>query len=282
MGGIVFVNPKAGADAGGPGALQEAFTGAEIVSCEPAEIADRVDEALIDRPAWIGVAGGDGTLRCAAERLLGGDVPLLAVPAGTRNHFARELGIADVEAAVVTAGDGRLRCVDVADVNGHCFINNSSIGLYPQVVVRRVAHQRRMPKRVAHLVATWEQIRHGHRFWVALDGVRARVWMVFVGNGPYGDGIFDLIDREALDRGCLDVRAVRADRPFARVRVVGALVLGRLNRSPLLLRWICESVTIDVDGGSVAVALDGEVEQLEPPLRYRTRPGALPVLVPGP
>src|SRR5947209_17229486 len=117
-----------------------------------------------------------------------------------------------------------------------------------------------MPKRVAQLVAMWEQVRHGHRFVATIDGQRERVWMVFVGNGRYGDGLLNLIERESLTDSCLDVRVVRADRPLARTRVLAALFTGRLSRSPLLERRTCEDVTIDVDRAAVEVALDGEVE----------------------
>lgn len=272
--GVVFVNPRAGD--GKDDALFEAFSGHEIVESRPDDVPKRVSEAVSEGRPWIGVAGGDGTLRAAAERLLDGPTSLLAVPAGTRNHFARQLGIATFDDAV-RAVDGPEQAVDVGAVNDRAFLNNSSIGMYPMVVLRREAHERRMPKHLAQLVAMWEQVRHGHRFTVSIDGMAMRVWMVFVGNGRYGEGLLNLTEREALDDNCLDLRVVRADRPFARTRVVVALLLGRLSRSPLLERRTCETVTITMDRARVDVAVDGEVVSLESPLVYRIRPRALRV-----
>lgn len=278
--GIVFVNPRSGS--ADDGSLADAFDSSEVVACDPAKVAECVDAARADGRPWVGIAGGDGTLRAGAGRLLDGTTPLLVVPAGTRNHFARQLGIETVDDAAGLTTGAEQRQVDVGDVNGCTFLNNSSIGLYPMVVLRREAHERRMPKQLAQLVAVWEQVRHGHRFTVSIDGARIRVWMVFVGNGRYGDGLLNLTTRESLDDTCLDVRVVRADRPLARTRVVAAVLLGRLSRSPLLDRRTCDTVTIDVDRATVDVALDGEVETLTPPLVYRVRPKALRVLVPPP
>ena len=172
-----------------------------------------------------------------------------------------------------------MRRIDTGCVNGRVFVNNSSIGLYPKIVIRREAHERRLPKGVAQLVAAWEQLRHGRRVTVDLDGRRLRAWLVFVGNGLYGEGLVDLADRDSLDDGLLDVRVVRADRRLARVRVVGAVLLGRLGTSPLIVRERCRACTIDLDRPAVDVALDGEVEVLQTPLRYECAPRSLPVLV---
>jgi diacylglycerol kinase family enzyme len=277
MRGIVFVNPSAGPGASEHDDLQKFFAADDVFDCRPEDLADRVRAALTEGRPWIGVAGGDGTLRAAAEQLLDSNTPLLPIPAGTRNHFAKELHIDSLEDAALAAS-GAGKSVDVGQVNDQSFLNNSSIGLYPKVVVGREAHERKMPKRVAQVVAIWEQVRHGHRFRVTVDGRPLRAWMVFVGNGCYGEGLFDLIERQSMTEGVLDVRVVRADRPLARTRIVFALLVGRLSRSPLLMRETCEQVEIDMDRTSVEVALDGEVEELAPPLRYRSRPKALRVL----
>ena len=280
--GIVFVNPRSGPSDDTGDEIEGAFDDIEVVECDPGDVADCVTKAAKEGRPWIGIAGGDGTLRGGAERLLEveGDTALVVVPAGTRNHFARQLGIETIEDSARAATTGQERAVDVGDVNGHAFLNNSSIGMYPKVVLRREAHERRMPKQVAQLVAVWEQVRHGHRFAATIDGESMRTWMVFVGNGRYGDGLLNLTERAAVDDNCLDVRVVRADRPLARTRVVAALLLGRLSKSPLLVRRTCDTVTVDVGRDTVEVALDGEVETITPPLIYRVRPGALHVLVP--
>jgi undecaprenyl-diphosphatase len=206
--------------------------------------------------------------------------PLLPIPAGTRNHFARDVGVPELDDAVAAAAGGHRREIDVGRVNGHIFVNNSSIGVYPAIVIRRESHQRRVRKGVANVVAVWEQLRHGRRFWVDVAGRRFRVWMVFVGNGRYGEGLLDLADRESLDEHVLDVRVARADRPLARVRILGALFLGRLARSPIMFSVTTPSISLDVNRPSIEVALDGEVERIDTPLCYESVPDALTVLVP--
>jgi undecaprenyl-diphosphatase len=116
---------------------------------------------------------------------------------------------------------------------------------------------------------------------VEVDGTPHMAWMVFVGNGPYGAGMLDLADRDSLTEHVLDLRVVLADRPLARLRVIGALALGRLARSPLVLHRQCRAVTVALpEQDDVDVALDGEVERLQPPLQYESRPAALNVLTP--
>lgn len=280
MAGVVLVNRASGPDDTTEADLRRHFPDAEIVESPPERLPDEVRARVEKRPDFVAAAGGDGTIRCVAEALAGTGVPLLPVPAGTRNHFARSVGVDSFDEAVA-ASHGCERQLDLGDVNGHVFVNNSSIGVYPRIVVSREAHERRLPKGLANIAAVWEQVRHGHRFDVDVNGRRRRVWMVFVGNGRYGERLFDLTERKALDEHVLDVRVVRADARLARIRVVSALLVGRLYRSPLLERIVCDRVEIDPDRAAVDVALDGEVTRLETPLRYACRPGALTVLVPS-
>ena len=239
---------------------------------------ERVASAIAGRPNFVAVAGGDGTLRAAAQGLLGTGVPLLPIPGGTRNHFALAVGVCDLETAA-KAADGPVRYFDVGEVNGRCFLNNSSVGLYPALVVRRESYERRMSKLRAQLSAAWEQMRHGRRFRLRMRGEWHRAWLVFVGNGCYGDHLLDFTDRESVGEGVLDIRLVLADRPLARTRVVLALLWG-LNASPLIVRDTCPAAELGLAVETVEVALDGEVERIEAPLRYSVRRGALAVRVP--
>jgi undecaprenyl-diphosphatase len=187
--------------------------------------------------------------------------------------------VCDLETAAKAAAAGLVRRFDVGDVNGRCFLNNSSVGLYPKLVVRRESYERRMSKWRAQLVAAWEQIRHGRRFRLQLQGRWHRAWLVFVGNGCYGEHLLDFTDRETVGGGVLDVRLVLADRPLARTRVVLALLRG-LDTSPLIVRTTCPAAELGLAATTVEVALDGEVQRLEAPLRYSVRRGELAVLVP--
>lgn len=280
MPGAIFLNPNSGPEGTQLEELQRRFPGHRVEECEPDRLSDSVRHALAAGCDFVGVAGGDGTIRTVAEQLIGTDVPLLPIPAGTRNHFARDVGVDDLDAAE-KAVEGPVVTVDAGRVNGRCFVNNSSIGVYPKIVIRREAAQRRLPKGVANLVAAFQQLREGGRVDVGIDGDdRLRAWMVFVGNGTYGVGLLDLADRETLNGGTLDLRVVRADRPLSRLRIVGALLLGRLARSPLVLRRQAGAITVSLDRSQVEVALDGEVEVLQTPLRYECMYDGLRVLVP--
>jgi undecaprenyl-diphosphatase len=134
MPGLVIVNPSSGKDETSLDELDRLFPGAEVEESSDS-IERQIETAAHDGREWIGIAGGDGTVRCAAEVLAGGDIPLLAIPGGTLNHFARSLGIDDFEVASEAARAMRVERVDVGEVNGRVFVNNSSVGLYAQLVL---------------------------------------------------------------------------------------------------------------------------------------------------
>lgn len=280
--GLVIVNPSSGKDETSPDELSALFPGADVTESRPDHVEDQIAEARDEGRDWVGVAGGDGTIRSAAEVLAGGDVPLLAIPGGTLNHFARSLGIDDLGVAAEAARTGVIERVDVGAVNGRIFVNNSSVGLYAQLVLGREARSGRLPKRLADVAAAWEQLRRGHRVLVTIDGEPFRAWMVFVGNGRYGTGIRDLASRDDLEDHVLDARVVRGDRRFARLRVAGSLLVGGLDRSQLVDCQERSQLDVNLNRSTVEVALDGEVITLEPPLHYESRAAALPVLVPPP
>ena len=278
--GVVLVNPDSGPSPESTAVVQDHFGGHRIVPCTGDDLEAAASEAIREGVGFLAVAGGDGSIRCVASLLADTGIPLVPVPTGTRNHFSRELGIDTVDDAVA-ALDGTRRQVDLAEVNGERFVNNASIGFYAALVRERDAHERRLPKALANVTAAWAQARKGHRFRVTIDGRTHRAWLVFVGNGCYGAGLTDLMSRESLDAALLDVRVLRADEVLARTRTVLALIVGRLGASPLLVQSQECEVEVDLGARTVAVALDGEVVQLDPPLRFRSLPGALTVLVPA-
>jgi diacylglycerol kinase family enzyme len=278
--GVILLNPESGPGSTTAEMLEELFPGVRIDECDPDTLEEAVDAAVAGGAGFVGVAGGDGTIRSAVERLIDSGVDLLVIPAGTRNHFAKDLGIMSLEDAATAWRDGSAQRVDVGSVNEQCFVNNSSIGVYPMMVVHREDQLHRLPKRVATVAAAWDQLRRGHRVSLTLDGQALQAWMVFVGNGRYGSGLFDLIDRDALDAGLLDVRVVRADQRFARLRVAASLDTGRLDHSDLVLTHPGAEVEIGSDCDEIEVALDGEVQTLKLPLRYAVKRQALSVLLP--
>jgi diacylglycerol kinase family enzyme len=278
--GVIFLNPKSGSGDTTVEALNELFPGVAVEECAPDDLLASVDAALAQGAEFIGVAGGDGTIRSVAARLVDGDVALLVIPAGTRNHFAKDVGIGTLEDAAAAWREGTRQRVDIGSVNGQCFVNNSTVGAYPMMVIRRQDHESRFPKAVANVAAAWDELRRGKRVSLTVDGRAMSAWMLFVGNGRYGSGVFDLADRDALDEGLLDVRIVRADQPMARLRVASSLAFGRLDHSRLIFGHPTAEVVIGSDRDEIEVALDGEVETLKTPLRYEVKRRALSVLVP--
>jgi diacylglycerol kinase family enzyme len=235
------------------------------------------------------LGGGDGTISTGAAALLGGDKALGVLPLGTYNHFAKDLGIPlKLEDAVRTIALGHVREVDVGEVNGRPFLNNSSIGLYPEMVRYRDELRRHhgMGKGPAMLRAAREVLREPPFLRVDLrvfdDVTSVRTPFVFVGNNRYDMNLFALGGRAALDRGELSLYVARNVRRWGIARLVLRALLGRLRQDKEFEALAVPHVEVGTPRRTVRVALDGEVFRTESPLRYRIRPRALRVLAPLP
>ncbi len=237
------------------------------------------EEALV-------VAGGDGTISATASELAGKDLPLGVLPLGTLNHFAKDLGLPlDIEGAAGVIAAGQSRLVDVAEVNGRIFVNNSSIGLYPFMVERRNAHQRQrgIGKLLATLPAMVETLRHAswHRLEIAAAGERqhVRTPCIFVGNNPYETALATFGSRKQLDGGELDVHVIRQQSRLGVLLLPFKIALGIVNRERDVQTFCSDALEIGSRRQrSLRVSLDGEIVRMQTPLRYRSRPGALRVL----
>lgn len=290
---IVIVNRGGGSAAGAEDRIREAFEGTGVETdvrlVEPGELDRTCAEAAEARGAdALVAAGGDGTISTAAGAVADTGFPLGILPMGTLNHFARDAGIPlDLKEAAAAIAAGRTRPVDAAEANGHLFVNNSAVGLYPMLVRNRDAQQRQLgrTKRRAMLVASARALWRfsSRRLTLRFAGMKAPVEtpLLFVGNNKYETGLFRLGRREAIDKGELCLYA-----PLARSRLgFGWLslraVLGRPDRQRdfLTIEGI-EECEIDSRRTSLLVAMDGEARLLETPIRYRSRKGALTLIVP--
>jgi diacylglycerol kinase family enzyme len=281
--GIVFCNPASGPGDTAIEGLRARFPDHDVADCPPSDLRRLVRQARAEGRPFVGIAGGDGSMRTAAEELAHGDTALLPIPAGTHNHFAKAFGIETLDDAAKAADPdgGEARVIDLGQVNDRSFVNNSSVGFYPGLVQQREWHRHKLPKALATVLAAVHRLYSGRRIVVQIDRRPVAAWLVFVGNGCYGERISDLTSRDCLDDRVLDVRIVRADRRFARLRLLAALLLGRLARTPVVERRTCREITIDIrDRRRVDVALDGETMQLSAPLRYESDAHALRVIVP--
>ncbi len=211
----------------------------------------------------LGMAGGDGSLGTVAAVAVERDLPFVPIPFGTRNHFARDLGLdVDDPLAALGAFGGRERRVDVGRAGDRLFLNNVSLGLYAELVHRREQHRRRrdtLARLRALVLLARDRGRSDH---FVVDGERLDAHVVLVASNEYELDAFDLGTRERLDGGRLHLYVAHGWTPRSWE-----------ERS-------CDHVTIDVDGHHVKAAVDGEPALFETPLEFRLEPGALRVLVP--
>jgi YegS/Rv2252/BmrU family lipid kinase len=268
-------------------AFEDAGVDADVELIDGGECEVRA-RAIVERgDALLVVGGGDGTISAAASALVGTETKLGILPLGTLNHFARDLGIPTdlAEAAKLIAG-GQNKRVDVAEMNGRIFINNSAIGLYPLMVMDRDLQRKRLgrSKRLAMIVASARTLaRFGHqRLTLTVNDEKERVDtpLLFVGNNDYRIDLGAAGKRESLDDGqlCVFVMRKKTRRGF-----IAASVRALFNRTH-------DDDMEQIDGvdrlrvasrrSVVAVSLDGEVVGAEPPLDYRIRKRALRVIAP--
>lgn len=292
----VIVNAGGGTfDAGGKAEdarLTEAFAAvgieADVRITEPDDIADAFRDAASAAGLDAVVAGGgDGTLSCAAGQLAGTGRPLGILPLGTLNHLARDAGIPlDEAGAIALIAAGHVRAIDVAEVNGRVFVNNSSVGLYPDMVRLREAQQERTgrSKRLAMLSASLASLRsfRRRRLWISASGLDVPIYtpMLFVGNNRYRVNLLALGRRERIDGGELSLYAVRA-RGRGHLLWAGIRGLfGTLDQQRDFVTYYGPEAEIASSRPALSVSVDGETVLMETPLRYRTRPKALNIFAP--
>jgi diacylglycerol kinase family enzyme len=220
-----------------------------------------------------------------AGALAGRDVPLGVLPLGTLNHFAKDLGVPlDLDEAVRVVLAGQSERVDVGEVNGRVFLNNTSLGLYPLIVRQRAQHRVHGPaKWIVAAFATLREVRRHREITVriVIDGKETirRTPILFVGNNRYHAGGRDLGSRETLRGGRLAIYIVKGRGRRHLLRLAAKMLAGVGYREELEV-LLADAATIEAGGARIEMAVDGELEHFEPPFEYRIRPGALRVLVP--
>lgn len=250
------------------------------------DIAGEAATAVRDGHRLIVAGGGDGTINAVASALVRTQAVLGVLPLGTFNHFARDLGIPlDLEAAVRVIAAGKAAQVDVGEVNGRTFINNSSVGLYPRIVLERQHEQRGgHSKWVAFVLATWRVLRRLPRLQIRLatggTEISHSTAFVFIGNNEYEIEGPKIGTRRTLNAGTLFCYVGHATTRWDLLRLAFDAVMGRLRRLEALDVLHGKEAWIAARRRRLRVALDGEVFSLASPLHYRIRPGALRVIVP--
>jgi len=258
MAGFLLVNPRSG-DA--RPTVDEVAAAARRLEIDVHVLADGDDGAEVARAAEadaLGVAGGDGSLAAVAQVAVERDLPFVCVPFGTRNHFARDLGLErDDPIAALAAFRGVERRIDVGYAGARMFLNNVSLGVYARLVHRREHHRRRR-EALARVRAWTMLLRQRDSLGITLDGAPVEAQLVLVANNAYVLELPSIGARKQLDEGRLHLYVVRG---------------GVEERS-------AASLVLDARAGSVEAAVDGEPDVLRTPIEFRIAPAALRVLVP--
>ena len=275
---VLFYNPKSG---GGKAEKFRLADEARARGIEPVELTFEVDLEVMVRNAVdagadaLAMAGGDGSQAVVAKVAAELDLPYACIPAGTRNHFALDLGVDrdDVVGALdaFVAGAGERR-VDLAEVNGQVFVNNVSLGLYAEAVQREGYREAKMRT----ILATVPDL-------LGPDGEGLDLRWTGPGGRRHSSGAAILVsnNRYRLGRAVGSGTRPRIDDGLLGITVAGAPVGGQ-GRLPVPQRpwreWSTPEFQVDA-GGPIAAGIDGEAVTLEAPLDFRIRPGVLRVRI---
>ena len=253
--GLLIVNPRSGR--GGPRA-HELVAEAARLGLDAHELRAGEDPADVARRSGadaLGIAGGDGSLAAVAQVALDRDAPFVCVPFGTRNHFARDLGLdRNDPVGALRAFDGSEVRIDVGRADDRLFLNNVSLGVYARLVRRRERHRRRR-EAFARMRAWAALLRHPRQLGITIDGEPVDTRVVLVANNAYGIDFPFVGARERLDEGKLHLYLAGDERAGDRF-------------------------VVDASAGRLEAAVDGEPDVLQTPIEFRIEPRALRVLVP--
>ena len=285
----LVINPKSGSGRAAKilPAVHEAFPRMRIVELgRDGEDYGQVIRETAASCEVLAVAGGDGTVQQAAAAAMHHGIPLAVFPAGTFNHFAKDLGMFPLKAAIDAIHAGTYAKVDLGEANGTIFVNPASIGAYTDFVAIREKYERRISKPLAAVIAAIRTLGRSKAVRVRvqdLDGetVDARFSLLFIGNGRYEPRGFAPVHRAALDDSRLDLRVLGVTRLASRGRVLLDLLTGRVARNKRYQQFADAEYHLELPEGPYRIARDGEVGEEIDHLDARVLPRALTVITPA-
>jgi diacylglycerol kinase family enzyme len=284
---VLIMNLKSGGGKAERFRLAEecAKRGIEPVILRPGDdLRQLAQDAVAGGADVIGMAGGDGSQALVATVASASGVPHVCVPAGTRNHFALDLGLDrdDVVGALDAFTGGVDRRVDLAAVNGRVFVNNASLGLYAKVVRSPQYREAKLATAAALLPdLLGPDARPLDLRYRGPDAEHPTAHLILVSNDPYQlDYLGGLGTRERLDLGVLGIAAARIDGPGQARRFVALEAAGKARRFSGWQEWSASRFEVR-SGGPVEIGIDGESMVMDPPLVFESLPGALTVRLPG-
>jgi len=268
---VLFVNPRSGGGRATRAAVAERARerGIDVIVLDTHQsLGELVRGAVAEGADALGVAGGDGSLAVVAAAARVHGLAFVCVPAGTRNHFALDLGVDrdDLVGALDAFTDGVERSIDLGEVNGRVFLNNVSLGIYGDAVRQpayRDAKVRTLVETAAEVLGTSGAVPE-LRLVDDLGNEHRRPAVVLVSNNPY-----------ALDRPIAP-----GTRPRLDTGELGIVVLDAPRASPALPARAWRATQLEVDAAvPVRAGIDGEAVELQAPLEFVIRPGALRVRI---
>lgn len=257
------------------------------LSASALDLIETARRAITEGMTTVVVGGGDGTLSAVASALAGTDTAFGVLPLGTLNHFAKDLHIPlDLKRAIRTIAEGHTTWVDTGEINGRLFLNNSSLGLYPDTVRERERQQKRLG-RGKWLAFFWAAVTALRRYpfldlTIALDEqeFRRRTPFIFIGNNNYWMEGFNIGERKRLDAAQLSLYVVQRTGRLGLLVLALHALFGRLRQTKDFDVLSAKKILITTRHKLIRVATDGEVSLMRSPLHYRICPAALKVIVP--
>jgi diacylglycerol kinase family enzyme len=280
---FLIMNPRSGGGKVGKFGLQQKAEslGAHVALLEGPgyiDVAALAEQAVADGADLLGVAGGDGTQALVAGIAAAHGLPFLCVSAGTRNHFALDLGLDrdDPAACLDALHDGIERRIDLGLIGDRTFVNNASFGVYAEIVQSPAYRDDKRGTTLQMLPDLLRADGDGPKLAAYVGDKRIEApQAVLVSNNPYDmTDIAGLGRRDRLDSGKLGVIAIKVDN------VAQAIGLVRVGRGAGLIAARSRRVTIDAPQPEIPVGIDGETVLMKTPVRCSIRPGALRVVVP--
>ena len=280
---VLVVNPASGSGSGARviDEVRKKLPKAEIVELGDGDDPETALREAARRAEVLAVGGGDGTVSSAAAVAVAEGLPLAVFPAGTFNHFAKDIDCGTVDRTVTAIRTGSVACVDLVWLNeDQVVINTASIGAYPAFVRTREKLEHKIGKPLAGLYAMLHTLRREKPVRIRYDNKTLDTSLFFLGNSLYLPSGFAPSRRTRMDDGLLDVRILETGRRLSRLRILSALALGRLERSPLYHEMQVPEFTFEAVDGPTPVARDGEVGSAYGQASFTARYRALPVFRP--
>ena len=279
---VVVYNPASGS-AMSESKLTDTFTkqGYEITQFVP--VGDNFAKHLkksINKKSIVAVVGGDGTIGSSIKPIIKSGATLLPLPGGTLNHFTKDLGInQDVSKALAHAATSNIHNIDVASINGHYFVNNSSLGIYPISLALRSRFERKLGKWPAALIGATRSLVRFHHYDLKIDGRAIITPFVFVGNNHYDFSALKIGNRRKLDQGILTVAVATANTRFELFKTFLLVLVRKLDIDTKFdIYSVSDNLKIKSRRHSIHVSADGEVYKFKPPLTYKIHKKSLKIL----